>query len=461
MTNTGEPREHVHDATGSPRQPGRMFVPGLSRRRFLQYTGLGAAAAAVAGISGGPVAAAVGGSSTAAKSLPEGLDRDHRRREARGDPHAGEPVLRPLLRDAAGSPRASATSRSSPTRTGTTSSSSPTRPARTSGTCSPTTSPTRSTATSTTAGTATTRPGTAGCGTTGFRPRPKRRWATSPGTRSRSSTRSPTPSPSATATTRRSWRPPAPTGCTSGPARRRGWTSNPNDYEVDFGPDAGTPEVTTYPELLQAAGISWQVYTNDQVGDSGSYPDYFLGDYGDNPLWFYQQYNTTNSRNGGTGQLATRGGGHALADRRGGAAAEQDPRRVRAVLVHQGRQQQHPAPRCRGSSPRPATASTPPTPPTTAPTTSTPCCRRCSRTPTCGRPRRCSSPTTSTTGSSTTSSRPTPRRPSPTSTSRGCRSAPGPGSRCSSARRGPAAATSTPTSTTTPRCSSSWPPGPG
>jgi phosphoesterase family protein len=86
-----------------------------------------------------------------------------------------------------------------------------------------------------------------------------------------------------------------------------GWTSNPNDYEVDFGPDAGTAEVTTYPELLQAAGINWRVYTNDQVGDSGSYPDYFLGDYGDNPLWFYQQYNSTNSRDGGTSQLAIRG----------------------------------------------------------------------------------------------------------------------------------------------------------
>jgi phospholipase C len=85
------------------------------------------------------------------------------------------------------------------------------------------------------------------------------------------------------------------------------WTSNPNDYEVDFGPDAGTPEVTTYPELLQAAGINWRVYTNDQVGDSGSYPDFFLGDYGDNPLWFYQQYNSTNSREGGTSQLAIRG----------------------------------------------------------------------------------------------------------------------------------------------------------
>jgi phospholipase C len=86
-----------------------------------------------------------------------------------------------------------------------------------------------------------------------------------------------------------------------------GWTSNPDDYTVDFGSDAHTAEVTTYPELLQKSGVSWQVYTNDQVGDSGTAPDYFLGDYGDNPLWFYQQYNTTNSRNGGTGALATRG----------------------------------------------------------------------------------------------------------------------------------------------------------
>ena len=86
-----------------------------------------------------------------------------------------------------------------------------------------------------------------------------------------------------------------------------GWISNPNDYEVDFGPDAGTPEITTYPELLQAAGISWRVYANNQVGDSGSYPDYFLGDFGDNPLWFYQQYNSTNSREGGTSELAIRG----------------------------------------------------------------------------------------------------------------------------------------------------------
>jgi phospholipase C len=86
-----------------------------------------------------------------------------------------------------------------------------------------------------------------------------------------------------------------------------GFITNPDDYTVDFGPDAGTAEVTTYPDLLQKAGVSWQVYTNDQVGDSSDFPDYFLGDFGDNPLWFYQQFNTTNSRNGGTGTLASRG----------------------------------------------------------------------------------------------------------------------------------------------------------
>jgi phospholipase C len=47
-----------------------------------------------------------------------------------------------------------------------------------------------------------------------------------------------------------------------------GFITNPDDYVVDFGPDAGTAEVTTYPEQLQAAGVSWPVYTNDQAGDS-------------------------------------------------------------------------------------------------------------------------------------------------------------------------------------------------
>jgi len=62
-----------------------------------------------------------------------------------------------------------------------------------------------------------------------------------------------------------------------------GWTHNPPDYTAQF------TDVTTYPELLLKAGISWQVYTNHEVGD-GEGDDGWVGDYGDNPLWFYRQY---------------------------------------------------------------------------------------------------------------------------------------------------------------------------
>jgi phospholipase C len=72
MTNSDEPREHAHGAAGSPWQPGPASVPSLSRRGFLRYTGLGAAAAVTAGCSRGPAAVAVGGSSAASKVLPEG-----------------------------------------------------------------------------------------------------------------------------------------------------------------------------------------------------------------------------------------------------------------------------------------------------------------------------------------------------------------------------------------------------
>ncbi len=65
-----------------------------------------------------------------------------------------------------------------------------------------------------------------------------------------------------------------------------GWTSNPPDYTVEF------TNITTYPELLLNAGISWQVYTNHEVGD-GSGNNGWVGDYGDNPLWFYQNYQTS------------------------------------------------------------------------------------------------------------------------------------------------------------------------
>ncbi|WP_432848582.1 phosphocholine-specific phospholipase C [Amycolatopsis sp. CA-161197] len=66
-----------------------------------------------------------------------------------------------------------------------------------------------------------------------------------------------------------------PDGELGGPA-----TWNPDDYKPVY-------RWTTYPERLQAAGISWQVYANDEVGDGA---DGYVGDYGDNPLWLFQQY---------------------------------------------------------------------------------------------------------------------------------------------------------------------------
>jgi phospholipase C len=65
-----------------------------------------------------------------------------------------------------------------------------------------------------------------------------------------------------------------------------GFTDNPPDYTVEF------TNITTYPELLLKAGVSWQVYTNHEVGD-GSGNDGWVGDYGDNPLWFYRNYQTS------------------------------------------------------------------------------------------------------------------------------------------------------------------------
>jgi phospholipase C len=83
-----------------------------------------------------------------------------------------------------------------------------------------------------------------------------------------------------------------------------GWTSNPDDYTVEF---SGADSITTYPELLQRAGLTWQVYTNHEVGDGGGV-DGWVGDYGDNPLWFYQQYQTSEQAPTAAGQeLAKRG----------------------------------------------------------------------------------------------------------------------------------------------------------
>jgi phospholipase C len=305
MTRSDNPREHAHGATGSVWQPGQPVAPGVSRRRFLQYTALGSAAAVAAGV-GGPAAASVARGSAADRTLPRGwsgtiadlkhvviLMQENRSfdhyfgtlRGVRGfgdrqaltwqngnrifqQPDAARTDLGYLLpynlTDQVDGDLDHSWDGDHDARNGGLWDN--WVPAKTEETM-------------------------------GY------------------FTRDEIPFQYAVADAftvcdgyhQAIMAPTSPNRMYFWTGTSSGWTSNPNDYEVDFGPDAGTPEVTTYPELLQAAGINWQVYTNDQVGDSGSYPDYFLGDYGDNPLWFYQQYNSTNSRDGGTSQLAIRG----------------------------------------------------------------------------------------------------------------------------------------------------------
>jgi phospholipase C len=299
-------REHEHGATGSSWQPGRLVVPGVTRRRFLQATGLGAAAAAAAGFGGGPAAASAAGRSAAASTLPAGLTGtiadlkhvvilmqenrsfDHyfgtlRGVRGFGDKQAltwqnGDNIFQQpdttrtdlgyllpynLTDQVDGDLDHSWDGDHQAWDGGLWNNWVPAKTEETMGYF----------------------------------------------------TRDEIPFQYAIADAfticdgyhQAIMAPTSPNRMYFWTGTSAGWTSNPNDYEVDFGPDADTPEVTTYPQLLQAAGIDWQVYTNDQVGDSGTYPDYFLGDYGDNPLWFYQQYNSTNSREGGTSELAIRG----------------------------------------------------------------------------------------------------------------------------------------------------------
>ena len=306
MTNSDEPREHAHGAAGSPRQPGPGFAPGLSRRRFLQYTGHGAAAAVTAGCSRGPAAAAAGGSSAASGALPEGWSGtiadvkhvvilmqenrsfDHYFGTLRGVRGFGDKQILTYPN-------------------GTNIFQQPDQARSDLGYLLPyhLTDQVDGDLDHSWIGDHEARNGG--------------RWNNWVPAKTEQTmgyfTRDEIPFQYAVADAfticdgyhQAIMGPTSPNRMYFWTGTSSGWTSNPGDYTVDFGPDARTAEVTTYPELLQQAGISWQVYTNDQVGDSGSYPEYFLGDYGDNPLWFYQQYNTTNSRNGGTGALAVRG----------------------------------------------------------------------------------------------------------------------------------------------------------
>jgi len=308
MTNSDEPHEHAHGAAGSSRQPGPISGPGLSRRRFLQYTGLGAAAAVTAGCSGGPEAPAslARGSASASAGLPKGwtgtiADVKHvviLMQENRSFDHYFG-TLRGV--------RGFGDKQVLTYQDGRTIFQQPDSARTDLGYLLPynLTDQVDGDLDHSWDGDHQARNGGAWD-----------QWVPAKTEETMGYfTRDEIPFQYAVADAfticdgyhQAIMAPTSPNRMYFWAGTSSQWTSNPNDYQVDFGPDAGTPEVTTYPELLQNAGIGWKVYTNDQVGDSGSYPDFFLGDYGDNPLWFYQQYNTTNSRQGGTSQIAARG----------------------------------------------------------------------------------------------------------------------------------------------------------
>src|SRR5215472_11652606 len=78
-----------------------------------------------------------------------------------------------------------------------------------------------------------------------------------------------------------------------------GWVGNDGDHNAPHGPVINNAEVgydwQTYPELLQAAGISWKVYQDVGTGlDAANFWGFtdnaFIGNYGDNALLYFLQY---------------------------------------------------------------------------------------------------------------------------------------------------------------------------
>ena len=78
-----------------------------------------------------------------------------------------------------------------------------------------------------------------------------------------------------------------------------GWVGNDGDHKAPHGPVIDNAEVgynwSTYPELLEQAGISWKIYQDDGNGldaaDFWGFTDNaFIGNFGDNSLLYFLQY---------------------------------------------------------------------------------------------------------------------------------------------------------------------------
>ena len=145
---------------------------------------------------------------------------------------------------------------------------------------------------SATTGTRRIRCSTAATGTSGCRPRPPHAWRTWSVRTFRFTTRWLMRSPCATATTAR---------CSDRPIPNRYyiWTGWDGNDGKGGGPVIANDEIgyswTTYPERLQAAGISWKIYQDignglDLAGVWGFTSDPYIGNFGDNSLLYFLQY---------------------------------------------------------------------------------------------------------------------------------------------------------------------------
>lgn len=83
------------------------------------------------------------------------------------------------------------------------------------------------------------------------------------------------------------------------PNRYYMWTGYTGNDGKGGGPVLGNDEAgydwTTYPERLEAAGVSWKIYQDvgdglDANGSWGWIPDAYRGNYGDNSLLYFNQY---------------------------------------------------------------------------------------------------------------------------------------------------------------------------
>ena len=149
-----------------------------------------------------------------------------------------------------------------------------------------------------------------------------------------------------------------------------GWTSNPADYTVEF-----AQTITTYPELLLKAGISWQVYTNHEVGRRRRRRR--LGRrLRRQPAVVLPAVPDLGERNHDGGAATRHAGRRAAVAAQRGHAARPEPRQPRARPVHRRLRRGHDSRRFPGSSRRTSTPSTRRRARATAPTTSGPCSRR-------------------------------------------------------------------------------------